>query len=115
MIEFAGFIEKIEQSKITNIDIIHMNFEKNHTKMKLDIVNKINPYKENDPVKIIFHNEPLLKENPKLVVDGYLYSITKKEELNKILITISGLQLVIETTENYKDFKARSEFIINFF
>lgn len=115
ILEFDGIIDKIEQSNITNIDIVFMKIEKNQTRMKLELVNKINPFKENDPVKIIFNTEPLSKDNPKLVMNGYLYSITKNEAINKIIITVGGLQLLIETPENYPEFKTKRDIIINFF
>ncbi|MFX1294160.1 MAG: DNA-directed RNA polymerase subunit G [Promethearchaeota archaeon] len=115
MIEFNGIIKSIEKTEISKIDLISFEFKDGPNKMNLEMVKEKNPFKESDPVKIIFNTKPMTKNNLKLVLNGYLYSITKDKDINKIHITIGGLQLQIETSKEYKDFKPKTNVIISFF
>jgi hypothetical protein len=115
MLEIKGKIEKIELSKITNVVIISILGENNQIKMKLELVKKINPFKESDPVKIVFDTKAKPEENPKLIVRGFIYSITKKEGIKKFDINIGGLRLLIDAPESFDDLTAKSDTIIHFF
>ena len=115
MLEFNGIIEKIEAAQITNIDILSIKTDKNKAKLQLELVNRINPFSESDPIKIIFDAKPITKGNPKLMVKGKIYSISKDQESSKILISIGGLQLKIETSEDYEEFKKKQDLNISFF
>lgn len=115
MLEIKGKIEKIEKSKITNVLNIFILGENNQIKIKLEMVLKINPFKESDPVKIVFASKAKPEENPKLILHGFIYSITKKEGVKKIDINIGGLKLLIDAPESFDDLTAKSETVIHFF
>ncbi|NVM55891.1 MAG: DNA-directed RNA polymerase subunit G [Candidatus Helarchaeota archaeon] len=115
MLELIGTIEKIEKSSISNVDLIFINTEKNQTQMRLELVNEINPFKEDETVKIIFDTKPASKNDQKLVLNAYIYSISKVQAINNIIISIGGLQLKIETPKEYDDFKIKKEINIQFY
>ncbi|MDD1777802.1 MAG: DNA-directed RNA polymerase subunit G [Candidatus Helarchaeota archaeon] len=115
MLEIKGKIEKIEKSKITNVVDIFILGENNQIKIKLELVKKINPFKESDPVKIIFDTKPKPEQTPKMILNGFIYSITTKEGVKKIDINIGGLRLLIDAPESFDDLTAKSETVIHFF
>lgn len=115
MVEFEGKIEKIEKSRITNLDIISMMSEDNQIKLRLEFVKKVNPFKESDSVKIVLDTVANPEENPKLILNGFIYSITTKEGVKTFDINIGGLRLRLETPEDFGDFKAKSNIFISFF
>ena len=115
MLEIKGKIEKIEKAKITNIVNISILGEDNQIKIKLELVKKINPFKESDPVKIVFDTIAKPEKNPKIILHGFIYSITIKEGVKKIVINIGGLRLLIDAPESFDDLTAKSETVIHFF
>ncbi len=115
MLEFTGVVEKIEKTHITNMDLISFNLQNNPTKMQLEMVTRINPFKVHDSVTINFDTTSNSKDNPKLILSGYLYAIKKDQGINKIFISIGGLQLTLETSEDYEEFKTKKDLIISFF
>lgn len=115
MLELIGTIDKIEKSNISNVDLIFISIEKNQTKLMLEMVSRINPFKEADPVKIIFNARPAIGSTQKIILNGYIYSIEKVDDMNKILISIGGLQLKIETPNEYDDFTTKKDISIQFF
>jgi len=115
MVEFEGKIAKIEKGRITNIDNISIQSDDNQIKLQLELVKKINPFKESDPVKVILDTEKKLEEKPKLILNGLIYSISKKIGVKTLDINIGGLRLRLETPEEFDDFKAKSNIFISFF
>lgn len=115
MLEINGKIEKIEKGKITNIEIVSISGDNNKIKMKLELVKKINPFKESDPVKIVFDTKAKPEGNPKIILRGFIYSITKKEGVKKIDINIGGLRFLIDAPESFDDFTPKTDTIIHFF
>ncbi|MHA1651883.1 MAG: DNA-directed RNA polymerase subunit G [Candidatus Helarchaeota archaeon] len=114
MLELNGIVKKIEKTEITNVDLVYFEVD-TETEMTLEIVKRINPFKESEPITVIFNTQPSSKENPKLILKGYLYSISKNSENNKISISVGGLQLKIKTSKDYDEFKVRKELFISFF
>jgi len=84
-------------------------------KMNLELTKKINFFKESDPVKLIISETPHSANNPKLVLNGFLYSVTKKEAVYEILISIGGLQLKIETSNEFEELKTKKDLVLSFF
>lgn len=115
MLELTGTIDKIEKSNISNVDLISMTTKDNQSKLTLELVKDINPFTEADPIKIIFDTNPAKGDTQKLILNGYIYSIDKSDDLNKIIISIGGLQLKIETPNEYDDFKTKKDLNIQFF
>jgi len=115
MAEFEGKIEKIEKAKITNLDIINMVSEDSQIKLRLELVKRINPFKESDPVKVLLDDKANPEEKPKLILSGLIYSITKKEGVKTFDINVGGLRLRLDTPETFGDFKAKSNIFISFF
>ena len=115
MVEFKGKIEKIEKARITNLDIITIQSEDNQIKLRLELVKKINPFKESDPVRVILDTEKRPEEKPKLILNGFIYSITKKEGVKAFDINIGGLRLRLDTPEEFGDLKVKSNIFISFF
>jgi len=116
MLELSGTIEKIEKSNISNVDVLFFKTEDGKTKIRIELPKTINPFKEANPVKLIFDTKPL--ENPdtqKLILNAYIYSINNGPEINTVLITAGGLQLKIETQNVYDDFKTKKDLNIQFF
>ena len=115
MVEFNGIIDKIEKSNISNLDIVTFKTENGQTQMRLELVNKINPFKENDIVKIVFDTKPISNEGVKLALKGFIFSIKTQQKKKSILIPIGGLNLNIETSENVSEFKVKQNINISFF
>jgi hypothetical protein len=115
MVEFEGKIEKIEKAKITNLDIVTILSEDTQIKLRLELVKKINPFKESDPVKVLLDTKANPEEKPKLILNGLIYSITKKEGAKIFDINIGGLRLRLEAPETFDDLKAKSNIFISFF
>ena len=113
--EFTGTIEKIEKSNISKVDLVSISTDNNQTTMRMELVNEINPFKESDPVKLIFDTKPASESSQKLILNGYIYSIKKVQDIHEIDITIGGLQLKIQTPNEYHDFKVKQDISIQIF
>ncbi|MHA1266732.1 MAG: DNA-directed RNA polymerase subunit G [Candidatus Helarchaeota archaeon] len=114
MLELTGVVEKIEKSSIRHIDLIYFTMDNNKTRIRLELPLKNNPFQEAQQITIVFNPSNLQRENQKLVLNGYLYSIEKKDDLNKILISIGGLQLIMETPNQYDELSTKKDLTIQF-
>ncbi len=115
MLELNGIVKRIEKTETTNLDLITFEIKDSNTTMTLELTTRINPFNEEDPVTIIMDPKPIKKDNPKLALNGFLYSISKGPEKNKIHISVGGLQFLVETAEIYEDLKTKKDLFISFF
>ena len=116
MLELSGTISKIEKANISNVDVIFFNSKDGKTGIRMELTRNINPFIEADPVKFIFDTKPIEKpDTEKLILNSYIYSISKNQEMNIIILTAGGLQIKIETPNEYDEFKTKRALTIQIF
>lgn len=116
MLELSGKIEKIEKANISNVDLLFFKTDDGKTQIRIELPRELNQFKEADATKLVFDTNPTDKpETEKLILSAYIYSIAKGTEINTIIITAGGLQLKIETPNEYDDFKTKKNINIQFF
>ncbi len=115
LLEFDGSVTKIEETNVTNVLKIFFDFESESTKMSLELAKQINPFKESEPVKIIFDTEPHRENEPKLILNGFLYSSSKKEDIYQVFISIGGLQLKIDSSNAFEELKTKKDLVLTLY
>lgn len=116
MLELSGTIDKIEKSNISNVDLLFFKTNDGKTQIRIELPRELNQFNEADTTKLVFNTKPIDKtDTQKLILNAYIYSIAKSTEINTILITAGGLQLKIETPNEYDDFKTKKDINIQFF
>jgi len=102
LIEAEGTIKKIERSIIPKVYILTIDC--GDATIKLDLVKDLLIFDEGDKVNIVISREkPQFEEGKDLVIWGYVLSKKKtlsKEKPDKLLISLWGYLLVIETTRD---------------
>ncbi len=115
MVEITGTIERMEKANISGVDLLVFKSEDGKTQINLELTSKINPFKELDPVKMVFDTKQIdSPDTQKLILNAYIYSITKESEINTIVITCGGLQIKIKTPNDYDLFKTKKDLNIQF-
>jgi hypothetical protein len=109
MLEMSGTVEKIEKSNTSGVDLIPIKVENNQTQIQIELPHTTNPFKDAEPVKIIFDPKDVESESQKLILNGYIYSIKKKEGINEVLISVGGLQFKIQTPNQHDELSARRQ------
>ncbi len=99
LIEAEGIVKKIEKSLIPKVYILSIDCDE--ISIKLDLVKDLLIFDEGDRVDVLIsHEKPKFKEGQDLVIWGYVLSKKKtlsSEKPNKLLISLWGYLLVIET------------------
>jgi len=99
LIEAEGIVRKIEKSLIPKVYILSIDCDE--ISIKLDLVKDLLIFDEGDRVDVLIsHEKPKFKEGQDLVIWGYVLSKKKtlsSEKPNKLLISLWGYLLVIET------------------
>ena len=99
LIEAEGMVKKIEKSLIPKVYILSIDCDE--ISIKLDLVKDLLIFDEGDRVNVLIsHEKPKFKEGQDLVIWGYVLSKKKTlsgEKPNKLLISLWGYLLVIET------------------
>ncbi len=99
LIEGEGVVKKVEKSIIPKVYILTVDCEE--AVLKLDLVKDLLIFDEGDRVNIVISREkPQFSEGKDLVIWGYVLSKKKTlsgEKPNKLLISLWGYLLIIET------------------
>ena len=102
LIEAEGVVKNIEKSIIPKVYILTIDC--GDTTIKLDLVKDLLIFDEGDKVNIVISREkPQFEEGRDLVIWGYVLSkknTLSKEKPDKLLISLWGYLLVIETTRD---------------
>jgi len=102
LIEAKGVIKKIERSVIPKVYILTIDC--GDAVIKLDLVKDVLLFNEGDKVDIVISRDlPQFREGVDLVIWGYVLSKKKalsKEKPSKLLISLWGYLVVIETMQD---------------
>ncbi len=108
LIVAEGTVTKIEPSKIPRVSLITIDC--GDLKVKLDLVKELITFDEGDKVSVTISREkPDFTEGKDLVVWGYVMGKKKvpsepsKEPVHKLLISLWGYLLVLESSKNILD------------
>lgn len=109
LITAEGTVTKIEPSKIPRVSLITIDC--GDLKVKLDLVKELITFGEGDKVSVTISREkPNFTEGKDLVIWGYVMGKKKKvpsepgkEPVHKLLISLWGYLLILESSKNILD------------
>jgi len=110
LIEGEGVVKSIENSKLPGVVLITIDLK--DVIVSFDILKELVSFREGDKVKIsLSKTRPEFEEGKDIVMWGYVMSrkkvMEKGKELNRLLISLWGYLLIVESfrKELFKSFK----------
>ncbi len=97
VVELEGIVEELEKSKLPNVYIAHIKCS-DGSKITLDIHKKVMIFDRGDRLKItIATHMPKYEEGRDFLARGYVFNKKTSDSVKKLLISLWGFLVVIET------------------